>query len=85
MVRPSSPLRTRPPEELANASLSPDAAHWDAELGEFVLDWNDIRDAPDPPGLALEFARSAFTHSCEVRAWDPVLAQSAEGIPPPVN
>lgn len=40
---------------------------------------------PDPPGLALEFARSAFTHSCEVRAWDPVLAQSAEGIPPPVN
>lgn len=36
------------PEELANASLSPDAAHWDAELGEFVLDWNDIRDAPIP-------------------------------------
>jgi Family of unknown function (DUF5996) len=73
------------PEGFANASLSPDAAHWDPELGEFILDWNDIRDAPDPPGLALEFARSAFRHSCEVCGGDPVLAQSAEGIPPPVN
>jgi uncharacterized protein DUF5996 len=73
------------PEGFANASLTPDAAHWDPDLGEFVLDWNDIRDAPDPRGLALEFARSAFMHSCEVCGWDPVLAQSAEGIPPPVN
>jgi hypothetical protein len=73
------------PEGFANASLSPDAAHWDPDLGEFVLDWNDIRDAPDPRGLALEFARSAFSHSCDVCGWDPVLAQSAEGIPPPVN
>jgi hypothetical protein len=73
------------PEGFATASLSPDAAHWDPELGEFVLDWNDIRDAPDPHALALEFARSAFGHSCEVCGWDPVLAQSAEGIPPPVN
>jgi hypothetical protein len=73
------------PEGFASASLSPDAAHWDPELGEFVLDWNDIRDAPDPRVLALEFARSAFMHSCEVCGWDPVLAQSAEGIPAPVS
>src|SRR5882757_5398271 len=73
------------PDDFAKADLSPDAAHWDSALGEFVLDWDDIRDAADPHGLALEFARSAFIHSCEVCGWDPVLAQSAEGIPPPVN
>ena len=73
------------PDEFANADLTPDAAHWDAELGEFVLDWEDIRDAPDPRGLALEFAHSAFMHSCQVCGWDPVLAQSAEGTPPPVH
>ena len=34
--------------------------------------------------LALEFARSAFTHACAVCDWDPALAASAEGTPPPV-
>jgi Family of unknown function (DUF5996) len=73
------------PDGFANAELSPDAAHWDDQLGEFVLEWDDIRDDPDPRGLALEFARSAFLHACEVCGWDPVLAQSAEGKPPPVS
>jgi uncharacterized protein DUF5996 len=73
------------PDGFANADLSPDGAHWDPELGEFMLDWDDIRDSADPRGLALEFARSAFRHACEVCAWDPVLAQSAEGTPPPVS
>jgi hypothetical protein len=73
------------PDGFANADLSPDAAHWDSDLGEFLLDWDDIRDAADPRGLAMEFARSAFRHSCEICGWDPVLAQSAEGSPPPVH
>src|SRR4029077_5369329 len=73
------------PDGFANADLSPDGAHWDPELGEFMLDWDDIRDSADPRSLALEFARSAFRHACEVCAWDPVLAQSAEGTPPPVS
>ena len=73
------------PEGFAEADLAPDAAHWDSDLGEFVLDWEDIREERDPHALALEFARSAFGHACEVCAWDPVLAQSAEGEPPPVH
>jgi hypothetical protein len=73
------------PDGFEKADLSPDGAHWDPELGEFMLDWDDIRDAADPRGLALEFAHSAFVHACEVCGWDPVLAQSAEGKPPPVN
>jgi Family of unknown function (DUF5996) len=73
------------PDGFANADPSPEAAHWDPDLGEFVLDWDDIRDAPDPRALVLEFGRSAFRHSCEVCGWDPVLAQSAEGTPPPVH
>jgi hypothetical protein len=73
------------PDGFAEADLSPEAARWDSQLGEFVLDWDDIRDASDPRALALEFARSAFMHSCEACGWDPVLAQSAEGVPPPVH
>jgi hypothetical protein len=73
------------PEGFAQAKLDPDAAHWDADLGEFVLDWEDIRSAEDPHGLALDFAHSAFGHACDVCAWDPALAGSAEGRPPAIH
>lgn len=72
------------PEELATATLSPAAAHWDATLGEFILDWDDIRGGPDPHGAALDFARSAVRHACAVCGWDPGLSASADGTPPPV-
>jgi hypothetical protein len=73
------------PDGFADADLEPQAAHWDTDLGEFALDWEDIRMAEDPHSLALEFVRSAFAHACDVCAWDPVLAQSAEGEPPPIH
>jgi Family of unknown function (DUF5996) len=72
------------PDGFANATLAPAAAHWDGDLGEYVLDWQDIRSSPDPHASALEFAHSAFRHACAVCEWDPVLAASAEGKPPPV-
>jgi hypothetical protein len=73
------------PDGFASATLSPEAARWEAELGEYVLDWDDVRSAPDPRALGLEFARSAFSHACLVCEWDPALGASAEGSPPPVR
>ena len=72
------------PDGFSGATLSPAAAHWDAALGEYILTWDDVRSSSDPYGTALEFARSAFRHACAVCEWDPVLAASAEGEPPPV-
>jgi hypothetical protein len=72
------------PEGFADAQLSPSSARWDAALGEYLLDWDEIRSSPDPHALGLEFARSAFRHACAVCDWDPALAATAEGTPPPV-
>jgi hypothetical protein len=72
------------PDGFADGDLSPAAARWEAELGLFVLDWDDARGEADPHAAALEFARSAFRHACVVCEWDPALPDSAEGIPPPV-
>src|SRR5271163_3647982 len=72
------------PEGFADATLLPEAAHWDAALGEYLLDWDDVRASPDPHAAGLEFARSAFNHACAVCAWDPALAASAENKPPPI-
>jgi len=73
------------PDGFANGNLEPSAARWEPALGEYVLDWDDVRRADDPHGAALQFARSAFRHSCAVCRWDPGLGASAEGRPPPVR
>jgi uncharacterized protein DUF5996 len=72
------------PEGFASATLSPTAAHWDVTLGEFILDWDDVRGVADPHQAALEFARSAVLHACAVCNWNSALSASIEGIPPPV-
>jgi uncharacterized protein DUF5996 len=72
------------PEGFDSLPLPP-PARWDSSLGEFILDWDDVRTAADPFGMALEFARSAFRQACAACAWDPALAATAEGRPPPVH
>jgi hypothetical protein len=73
------------PPGFENGTLAPPAARWDSTLGEYVLDWDDLRAAPDPHAVALEFARSAVSHACAVCGWDAALAASAQGSPPPVS
>ena len=68
----------------ADADLGVPGARWDGELGEYVLEWADVVAADDPHGLAVSFARQAFLHACVTCGWDPDLAASAEGSPPPV-
>jgi hypothetical protein len=70
------------PAGFADALMPP--ARWDATLGEYILDWDDVRSSPDPHAFALDFARSAFRHACTVCGWDSALAASAEGTPPPL-
>ena len=41
--------------------------------------------AEDPHAPAVEFARSAFQHACVACSWDPTLAATATGTPPPVH
>jgi Family of unknown function (DUF5996) len=72
------------PEGFGSATLSPAAARWDPALGEYILDWDDVRRSPNPHAVGVEFARSAFRHACVVCEWDPALPASAEGTPPPV-
>jgi hypothetical protein len=72
------------PDGFEQATLSPAGARWEPAVGEYVLDWDDVRSSSDPRAAALDFARSAFRHACLVCEWDPGLAASAEGEPPPV-
>jgi len=72
------------PDSFSDGKISPAAARWDSKLGLYVLDWDDARAGADPHATALEFARSVFAHACTVCEWDPELAASLDGTPPPV-
>jgi len=72
------------PAGFGGRALAPAAARWDGSLGEYVLDWDDIRSGSDGRA-ALEFAHAAFRHACTVCEWDPALAASADSVPPPVS
>jgi Family of unknown function (DUF5996) len=74
-----------PRKGLENGNVSPTAAHWNADLGEYVLDWDDARATQSPHAAAVDFGRSVIRHACAVCDWDQDLAASAEGIPPPVT
>lgn len=69
----------------AGATMDPASTRWDEVLGEYILDWDDVRALPDPQAAALAFARSVFRHACQVCDWDPDLAATAEAHPPPVS
>jgi len=72
------------PDGFAEGKPSPDAAYWHADMGLFLLDWDDVLASDDPHATGLEFARWSFRHACAVCGWDESLAASAEGTPPPV-
>src|SRR5436305_2340003 len=72
------------PDSFSDGKVSPAAARWDTGLGQYILDWDDARQSADPHAAALEFFRSVFAHACEVCEWDPALAASAAGTPPPI-
>ncbi len=71
------------PDGFGHSALA--GARWDGALGEYVLEWDEVRTRPDPRAAALDFARSAFRYACVVCRWDRDLAASADSTPPPVR
>jgi hypothetical protein len=72
------------PDGFAGGDLAPAVGRWDEGLGEFILDWDELRGQPDPHASAREFGRAVVAHACRVCEWDPALAASAQGEPPPL-
>jgi hypothetical protein len=77
-------VRLPAPATFGSASLQPPAARWNTDLGEYLLDWDDVITMPDPHLAAREFGRSAVARAFSSGGWDPTLAASAQGTPPPV-
>ncbi|WP_037221937.1 DUF5996 family protein [Rhodococcus sp. R1101] len=57
-------------EGFAQYPVRPDAAHYAAELGEFVLPYEAVRTAADPDAELLQFLRSTYDAAAELGGWD---------------
>lgn len=70
------------PPGFAQAPVAPGAAHFSAELKEFVLPYEEMRTAKDPDEVLLEFLQSTYEAAAKLGAWDRgALESSGAGDP----
>jgi hypothetical protein len=58
------------PAGLGNEKIRPQAAYWDAQMGEFFLKYDDARAADSPDQAVLDFCRSTYEAGAKLAGWD---------------
>ena len=58
------------PKGIENAKVAPAAARWDAGMGEFLLDYDDLRQSGDPERDLLSFLESTYHAGATAAGWD---------------
>jgi hypothetical protein len=61
------------PVGIEAAAVRPGSAGWNTALGEFLLDYDDVRSSSDPRSTILEFANSTYAAGAELSGWDRAL------------
>lgn len=67
------------PEGFATAPVRPGAARYDPALGEFLLDYDAVRAAPDPEAALLDFLQSTYDAAAILGGWDRAALECAPG------
>lgn len=68
------------PAGIEGAPISHASARWDATMGEFILDYDDLRLSKDPDGDLLAFFRTAYNAGAQRAGWDPKLMGSGRPV-----
>lgn len=58
------------PQGFKEARVRPGAAHYDKQLGEFLLMYEDVRKAESPTASLLEFCQSTYEAGASLGNWD---------------
>jgi len=69
------------PAGYADAKVQPDAAAYDAGLGEFLLSYDAVRTAADPDAALLAFCQSTYNAAADLGGWDRVNLECPLGRP----
>jgi hypothetical protein len=63
------------PAGLERMKIRPDAAGWDAALGEFILNYDQLRREPSPDEALIEFLDSTYNVAADAAQWDRALLE----------
>lgn len=66
------------PKGIEDAKVSPTGARWDSTMGEFLLDYDEVRKSSDADGDLLSFFESTYKAGAERAGWDPSLVGSGK-------
>ena len=66
------------PPEIEHAKVSPASARWEPAMGEFLLDYDDLRKSQDPDSDLVSFFESTYKAGAERAGWDPQLVGSGK-------
>jgi hypothetical protein len=69
------------PPGFADARVRPETARFDQGLGEFILDYEDLRAAPDPEAGLLDFLQSTYAAAADAGNWDRAALECRLGVP----
>jgi hypothetical protein len=58
------------PEGFKDAHVRPSAAHYEKQLGEFLLMYEDVRKAESPTAALLEFCQSTYEAGASLGNWE---------------
>ena len=67
------------PEGFAEAKVEPQAARFDADLGEFVLDYDAVRTAADPDAALMAFLTATYAAAADLAGWDRAAIECEPG------
>lgn len=68
------------PPEIERASVEPAAARWEAALGEFILDYEDLRASGDAEGDLLAFLETTYRAGATRAGWPSTLVSSGQPV-----
>jgi len=63
------------PEGFSAAPVRPKAAQYDAQLGEFILMYDDVRTSNSPSAALLEFCQSTYEAAANLGNWDRIALE----------
>ena len=75
------------PPRFAEAPVEPEAARFDPDFGEFILEYEAVRTAEDPDRVLLDFLESTYGAAAELGQWDRPALECVRGrahVPRPV-
>jgi hypothetical protein len=69
------------PRGFGASTVRPAAAYFSQELGEFLLPYAQVREAPEPDAMLLDFLQSTYEAAARGAQWDRSALECAQGRP----